>query len=117
MKTIGSCFAVGFRLAVFNGSVRRGFASEVQTAKQPKYNPLDSIKPHERTGVLAAVEKTDAGFPSYMILKDTSPLLRLVSNTRWVGLLQQVSRNMVRSNRPGHVYHLSVKYYPSIVYA
>jgi len=48
--------------------------------KQSNDDLLNSIKPHSRSGVLSVVEKDDSGFPSYFILKETSPLLRLVSN-------------------------------------
>lgn len=87
MKAIGSCFTVNFWTVAY----RRTYASKskLPNVKQPylkqskansKTNPLESIKPHERSGILSAVEKDDSGFPSYLILKETSPLLRFVTN-------------------------------------
>lgn len=74
MKTIGSCFAAGLRLA----AARRTFASDVKKPKS-KITPFDSIKPNERSGVLSTVEKDSHGFPSYIILKETSPILTYVT--------------------------------------
>lgn len=70
MKAVGSCFTVRFRPLVV-GLLRRTFASEVK--------PLDNVKPHARAGILSAVDKDSSGFPSYLILKETSPMLRSVS--------------------------------------
>lgn len=97
MKAIGSCFSYNFRRAVCYTAAIRTYASDVKRsdAKRPEHkhsdakgsdmkrsneDPLNSIKPHLRSGILTAVEKDDSGFPSYLILKETSPLLRLVSN-------------------------------------
>lgn len=86
MKAIGSCFTVNFRMAVGTVAYRRTYASnsKLPNAKKSKENPkknsLECIKPHERTGILSSVEKDDSGFPSYLILKETSPLLRFVTN-------------------------------------
>lgn len=78
MKTV-SCFTVSFRRIVC-GIVRRPFASNVK-ADQSAEDPLKTIKPNQRSGILAAIEK-DNGFPSYLILKETSPLLRSVLNVK-----------------------------------
>lgn len=77
MKAIESCFTVGFRLASYNTTIRRLFASEVKKSK-PKISLMDQIKPNERSGVLSVVDKNEDGFPSYIILKETSPILRFV---------------------------------------
>lgn len=73
MKAIGSVFLVNFRLAIHNA--KRTISSDVKSAT----NPMDNIKPHARSGILSAISKDENGFPSYIILKETSPILRLVS--------------------------------------
>lgn len=70
MKTIGTHFAAAFRLAA--PSAKRSVSSNAK----PAANPIDEIKPHARNGILSAVEKDGRGFPSYLILKETSPILR-----------------------------------------
>lgn len=74
MKAIGSCFTVGFRLTT-HAAARRPFATDV---KPSKTNSLDGIKPHLRSGILSAIKKDDSGFPSHLILKETSPFLSQV---------------------------------------
>lgn len=90
MKAISSSFTVNFRRVVFNVTAIRAFASDVKQLdvkdsdlqrpdkKRSNEDPLNSIKPHMRSGILSVVEKDSSGFPSYLILKETSPLLRLV---------------------------------------
>jgi len=81
---------VNFRRAVCNVAAIRAYASDIgrsdvkdsdhQRLNKQRSNedPLNSIKPHMRGGILSVVEKDNSGFPSYLILKETSPLLRLV---------------------------------------
>lgn len=79
MKAIRFRFAaVDFGRAVCNAAAvpRRTFASQ-----QEPEDPLNAVKPHARAGVLSAVRGDDSGFPSYLILKETSPLLRSVSQS------------------------------------
>jgi len=90
MKAISSSFTVNFRLAVCNVTAIRAYASDVKRSdlknsdnprldkKRSNEDSLNSIKPHMRSGILSVVEKDNSGFPSYLILKETSPLLRLV---------------------------------------
>jgi len=85
MKAISSSFTVNFRRAVCNVAAIRAYASDVKDSdhqrldkKRSNEDPLNSIKPHMRGGILSVVEKDNSGFPSYLILKETSPLLRLV---------------------------------------
>lgn len=83
MKAI-SCLTVSFRRAVVFNAARRTFAKNVKDSSadktdQPATDLLNSVKPHARSGVLSAVERDENGFPSYIILKETSPLLRSVS--------------------------------------
>lgn len=73
MKAISSCFTVGFRLGTY-AVARRPFATD--EIKPSKTNLVDGIKPHLRSGILSAIKKDDNGFPSYLILKETSPFLR-----------------------------------------
>ncbi|KAL5236308.1 hypothetical protein ACI65C_003718 [Semiaphis heraclei] len=87
MKAISSSFTVNLRRAVFNTTAIRAFASDVKRLdvkdsdiqrshkKRSNEDPLNSIKPHMRSGILSVVEKDSSGFPSYLILKETSPLL------------------------------------------
>lgn len=81
MKAVGSSFAVNFRPLVV-GLLRRTFASGV---KPSAATSLDNVKPHARSGILSAVDKDDSGFPSYLILKETSPVLRSVSRRGFSG--------------------------------
>jgi len=87
MKAIGSSFSVNFRRALCNNITIRTYVSDIKQSdakgsnkKQSNNDLLNSIKPHARSGILSVVEKDDNGFPSYLILKETSPLLRLVLN-------------------------------------
>ncbi|XP_001949552.1 rRNA methyltransferase 3, mitochondrial [Acyrthosiphon pisum] len=87
MKAISSGFTVIFRRAVFNIAAIRAYASDVKRSdvkdsdhqrldkKRSNEDPLNSIKPHMRGGILSVVEKDNSGFPSYLILKETCPLL------------------------------------------
>ncbi|CAH1726291.1 unnamed protein product [Aphis gossypii] len=82
MKAIGSSFSVNFRRALCNNTTIRTYLSDIKQSdtkgsnkKQSNNDLLNSIKPHARSGVLSVVEKDDNGFPSYLILKETSPLL------------------------------------------
>lgn len=72
MKTVNR-FSISFRQTVCS-IVRRSFASDVK-ADQLAEDPLNTINPNKRGGILAAIEKNN-GFPSYVILKETSSLLR-----------------------------------------
>jgi len=90
MKAISSSFSLNFRRAVSNIIVIRAYGSDVKRLdvkdsdlqrsdkKRSNEDPLNSIKPHMRSGILSVVEKDNRGFPAYLILKETSPLLRLV---------------------------------------
>lgn len=85
MRAICSRFAVDFSRAVCGAaataSPARTFASSPDDGgkpRQPRVDALSAVKPHARAGVLSAVRGDDSGFPSYLILKETSPLLRLV---------------------------------------
>jgi len=87
MKAIGSSFSVNFRRALCNNTTIRTYVSDIKQSdtkgsnkKQSNNDLLNSIKPHARSGVLSVIEQDDNGFPSYLILKETSPLLRLVLN-------------------------------------
>lgn len=80
MMAVGSRFAASVRPAV-SGAARRTFASN---AKRPASSPLDDVQPHCRAGVLSAVARDGSGFPSYLILKETSPLLRFVDERPFV---------------------------------
>ncbi|XP_060874736.1 rRNA methyltransferase 3, mitochondrial [Metopolophium dirhodum] len=87
MKAITSSFTVNFRRAVCNVAAIRAYASDVKRSdvkdsdhqrlnkQRSNEDPLNSIKPHMRGGILSVVEKDNSGFPSYLILKETSPLL------------------------------------------
>jgi len=90
MKAISSSFTANFRRAVCNVAAIRAYASGGKRSnvkdsdhqrldkRQSNEDPLNNIKPHMRGGILSVVEKDNSGFPSYIILKETSPLLRLV---------------------------------------
>lgn len=83
MKAIGSSFLLlNFRREVCNATAIRAYASDVKRLdvkgsdkKQFNEDPLDGIKPHMRSGILSFVKRDNSGFPSYLILKETSPLL------------------------------------------
>ncbi|XP_060851720.1 rRNA methyltransferase 3, mitochondrial [Rhopalosiphum padi] len=77
MKAIGSSFSVNFRRILCNNVIARTYVLDTKGSdkKQSNDDLLNSIKPHSRSGVLSVVEKDDSGFPSYFILKETSPLL------------------------------------------
>lgn len=87
MKAISSSISINFRRALCNNTTIRTYVSDIEQSdtkgsnkKQSNNDLLKSIKPHARSGVLSVVEKDNNGFPSYLILKETSPLLRLVLN-------------------------------------
>ncbi|XP_025207192.1 rRNA methyltransferase 3, mitochondrial [Melanaphis sacchari] len=82
MKAFGSSFSINFRQALCINATTRTYVSDIKrpgtksSDKKPSNDDLfNSIKPHARSGVLSAVEKDESGFPSYLILKETSPLL------------------------------------------
>lgn len=88
MKAITCSFSVNFRRAVCNAAAIRAYGSDVKRPdvkdsglqkrsdmKHSNEDSLNSIKPHMRSGILSVVEKDNSGFPSYLILKETSPLL------------------------------------------
>ncbi|XP_050427852.1 rRNA methyltransferase 3, mitochondrial [Adelges cooleyi] len=69
MKTLCCCFSANFRMIMLNAG--RTYSTEL---KRPM-ETVRKLKPHARSGVLGAVEKDDSGFPAYVILKETSPIL------------------------------------------
>ncbi|XP_050533752.1 rRNA methyltransferase 3, mitochondrial [Daktulosphaira vitifoliae] len=69
MKSVCRCVLTTYRTMIINSS--KNFSSESKTFEET----LHKLKPHARSGVLGAVNKSETGFPAYVILKETSPIL------------------------------------------